>query len=317
MDDERIERLYAKLRRSLGNAICAALDDPTVVEIQINEDEKVWLDHLTSGKELLPQKTNAAHILDALGTLASLLDTEINKDKPSLQGELPIDNGSRVQGMIPPIVSNPVMVIRKRASSVFPLSDYIAKKRLSQHQHDLIVEALAARKNIVVAGGTRSGKTTFGNALLLKLNEMNPKERIVVMEDTIELQCQQENKVKLHTYRDIVTLNDLMRITMRLSPERIVIGEIRGGEALELLKSWNTGHPGGFTTIHANSALDALPRLEHLILEATSNPMREFIAKAVNIVIYFQHHPTVGPKAEQIIEIIGYKNGEYLWNPLG
>jgi type IV secretion system protein VirB11 len=287
-----------------------------VVEVQVNEDGAIWVDRLASGKEELAERMNAAYLLDALGTLASLLGKEINRDNPALLGELPIDNGSRVTGIVPPVVSSPTIVIQKRVSAVFSLSDYVREARLSERQHDIIAGALAARKNIVLSGGTGSGKTTFGNALLLKMNELSPDERVVIMEDTIELQCAHRNKTSLRTVKDLVTLNDLVRLSMRLSPERLIVGEVRGKEALELLKSWNTGHPGGFATLHANSAPAALSRLEQLILEATPTPMRELVAEAVDMVIHLQRHAVTGPRVEQIIEVHGVRGGEYVWNEI-
>jgi type IV secretion system protein VirB11 len=287
-----------------------------VVEVQVNEDGAIWADRLVSGKEWLGGKMDAAYLLDALGTLASLLGKEINRDNPTLLGELPIDNGSRVTGIIPPVVSSPTMVIRKRVSSLFSLSDYVREGRLSERQRGVIAGALTTRKNIVLSGGTGSGKTTFGNALLMEMNELSPDERVVTMEDTIELQCGQKNKTSLRTVKDLVSLNDLVRLSMRLSPERLIVGEVRGKEALELLKSWNTGHPGGFATLHANSAPAALSRLEQLILEATPNPMRELIAEAVDMVIHLQRHAVTGPRVEQIIEVHGIRNGEYVWNEI-
>jgi type IV secretion system protein VirB11 len=178
----------------------------------------------------------------------------------------------------------------------------------------VIAGALKARKNIVLSGGTGSGKTTFGNALLMEMNDLSPNERVVTMEDTIELQCGQKNKTSLKTVKDLVTLNDLVRLSMRLSPERLIVGEVRGKEALEMLKSWNTGHPGGFATLHANSASAALLRLEQLVLEVTPNPMRELIGEAVHMVIHLQRHVVTGPRVEQIIEVRGVRNGEYVWN---
>jgi type IV secretion system protein VirB11 len=264
---------------------------------------------------------DSAQLLDALGTLAMLLGTEITKEKPSLSGELPIDNGSRVQGIVPPVCASPIVVIRKRVSSVIPLDDYLKKEKITEKQYEIILNALGKRKNIILAGGTGSGKTTFGNALLLKLAKVTPDERVVIMEDTAELQCKMKNTVKLHTVKDkdgsdLITLNHLLRMTMRLSPSRIIIGEVRGGEALDLLKSWNTGHPGGFATVHANSALATLSRLEQLIMEAAPYPMKELIGEAVNIIILLQRHAAAGPRVEQIIEVHGYKDGEYIWNEI-
>ncbi|MCL1876393.1 MAG: P-type conjugative transfer ATPase TrbB [Synergistaceae bacterium] len=266
IDKESTDRLHEKLRRALGSTICAALNDPTITEIMVNPDGSIRLDRLAVGITNTGKKLAPENIIDSLGTVARLLDAEINKSNPILEGELPIDNGSRIEGIIPPASSGPLFSIRKKASRVFPLSDYIEKGKLSQMHHDRIVSALMDKKNILVSGGTGSGKTTFCNALLLKLSELLPNERVIIMEDTAELQCPIEDNVPLHTV-DVaeITLNKLLRATMRLRPDRIIVGEVRGGEALDLLKSWNTGHPGGFGTIHANSAAAALTRLEQLI----------------------------------------------------
>jgi len=315
IDKESTERLHEKLRRAFGSTICAALNDSTVTEIMVNPDGSIRLDRLAIGIENTGKKLAPENIIDALGTIARLLDTEINKDNPILEGELPIDNGSRIEGIIPPASSAPLFAIRKKASLVFPLSDYVVKEKLTPFHHDKIVSALMAKKNILVSGGTGSGKTTFCNALLLKLSELLPNERVIIMEDTVELQCPIKDSVPLHTVGNAeITLNKLLRATMRLRPDRIIVGEVRGGEALDLLKSWNTGHPGGFATVHANSAAAALTRLEQLIAEAINTPMRELIAEAVDMVIHLHRYAKTGPKIEEIIEVNGFENesGRYI-----
>lgn len=315
MDKESINRLYAKLRRALGRTICEALDDQKVVEIMVNPDGRIWIEKLAQGMYCAEELITPANVLDALGTMAALLGTAINPQSPILEGELPIDNGSRVEGAIPSIVPAPIITIRKKSSVVFPLSDYVEKGKLSREQHDFVLWSLKEKKNILVSGGTGTGKTTFCNALLSELCQIAPNDRVVIIEDTAELQCNVKNFVPLHTCGEIATLNKLLRTTMRLRPDRIVVGEVRGGEALDLLKSWNTGHPGGFATVHANSALSALTRLEQLISEVSASPMKELVAEAVDIVIHLKRGFS-GPTVEEIIQIDGIEGTKISWQKI-
>ena len=308
-NDEQQERFFAKLKRELGTTITLALEDPSVIEIMVNPDGSIWIERLGKGMERNAQKMARENLLAALGTIASLLETRITDTSPIIEGELPLD-GSRVEGMIPPVVENPCLVIRRRASAVFPLSRYLKEERITDGIYRFLRTAILEKKNILIAGGTGSGKTTFTNAILNELALLSPNERLVIMEDTVELQCSMENKLSMRT-TDTVNMNKLLRTAMRSRPDRIIVGEVRGGEALDLLKSWNTGHPGGVATLHANSAEAALIRLEQLISEVNQHKMPELIAEAIDVIIYLQRYGQGGPRVTDVIKVIGFNGVKY------
>jgi type IV secretion system protein VirB11 len=240
---------------------------------------------------------------------------ELNKANPVLEGYFPLD-GSRVEGAIPPVSPDgPSMTIRKHASTVIPLSQYIGERRISPDAAEYLRESIREARNILVAGGTSSGKTTFVNALIRELLEIAPQDRLVVIEDTIELNCATANKQNFVTSEE-VNMRKLLKTAMRYRPDRIIIGEVRGGEALDLLKSWNTGHPGGFATVHANNAHASLLRLEQLIAEVSVTPMQALIAEAVNIVVYMKEFGRLGRQVTEIIHVTGFKEGEYRYEPV-
>jgi type IV secretion system protein VirB11 len=312
-DAERQRRSLEKLRHELGPLICSALDDSEVIEIMVNPDGRIWLDRTRTGMKHTGTKISRARRTAALGTIAAMLDTKINASWPILEGELPLD-GSRVEGTLPPISEGPGITIRKHSSAVFPLSRYIEEERLSEEWGAYLKKAVESRKNILVAGGTGSGKTTFTNALLDVVNELSPEDRLVVLEDTPELRYSLENVYPLRTdEKSEITMQRLVKTSLRLRPDRIVMGEVRGKEALDLLKSWNTGHPGGISTLHANSAASALIRLEQLISEASVSPMKELIGEAVDIVVFLQRRAKKGPVVTEILEVKGVdaKSGIY------
>jgi type IV secretion system protein VirB11 len=245
-----------------------------------------------------------------LGTIASYLNTTITSTNPILECELPID-GSRFEGLLPPIVNKPTFTIRKKASQIFTLEEYYHQKTLSKEQYLQIKKAIynsedteQSKKNILIVGGTGSGKTTLANAIIDGIVQQTPNDRVVIIEDTAEIQCAAKNAVILRTSNKVNMLM-LLRATMRLRPDRILVGEVRGAEALDLLKSWNTGHSGGIATIHANSARAGLTRLELLISEATIAPMQTLISEAINIVIFITKTKN-GRTVKEIIEVTGY-----------
>lgn len=307
--DESRQRVLDKLKKELGATVRGALEDPEVVDVILNPDGKLWVNRLGKGKTFTGEVMLPHMALSMLGTVATLLQTEINRENPILQGELPID-GSRIEGVIPPITAAPVFAIRKKAAAVFPLSAYVDQGRMTEEQKEIIQKAIRERKNVLICGGTGSGKTTLGNAILRELAEQCPSERAVILEDTVELQCALEDKTELRTWGKI-KLTTLLHATLRLLPDRIIVGEIRGAEVLDLLKSWNTGHPGGFATVHANDALSALTRLELLMIEADVPPNPRLIAEAVDIVVFFTKAARIGPKLQEIIEVLGFENGNY------
>ena len=241
-NNEVIRRNLDKLRREMGATIRQAMDDPVVIEVMLNPDGSVWTDKLGIGMEYLCDMSEV-QALQMLGTIAHMLGTVVNYHHPKVEGELPGD-GSRVEGVIPPIVPRPVFNIRKKASAVFSLDEYVESGRAEEKDAELLREAIKERKNILVVGGTGTGKTTFTNAILNEMRLLTPQHRLVILEDTQELQCTMKNFIAMRTNSD-VSMQDLLKITMRQRPDRIVVGEVRGREALDMLKAWNTGHPGG------------------------------------------------------------------------
>lgn len=303
MDGEKQIRVQQKLLRELGPVITAALQDPAVIEIMLNPDGKLWIEKMGAGcvhgGDMTPSAAEAL-----MGTIATCLQTVVNRENPILEGELPF-NGSRFAGVVPPIVAAPSFTIRKRASRVFTLAEYVTQGVMTEAQCSLLRDAIRDRQNIVLVGGTGSGKTTLVNALIDEIARNYPDHRLILIEDTAELQCSAENKLTLHT-ADAVDMLRLLRFTMRSRPDRIVVGEVRGAEALAMLKAWNTGHPGGICTVHANGALAGLIRLESLVAEATpTTPQQKLIAEAVNVVAVISKTPE-GRRLTEILHVEGY-----------
>jgi type IV secretion system protein VirB11 len=316
--EEFTRRNMEKLRFELGGEICAALDDPAVIEIMVNPpDGKIWLDIIATGIKYTGETIPAARTLAAIGTIAAMLKTEVNDRIPILQGELPI-GGARVEATIPPVSKSPGITIRKHSSVVFPMTQYVDEKRITVEGHAFLREALRTRKNILVAGGTGSGKTTFVNSLLAMLRDICPADRILLLEDTPELRCEMENVYSMCTVTSVagkseVSMQTLVQTSLRQRPDRIIVGEVRSGVALDLLKSWNTGHPGGICTVHANSAESSLIRLEQLISEVSVNSMKALVGEAVDVVVFLKRRAGTGPAVTEIMTVKGYdgKSGEY------
>jgi type IV secretion system protein VirB11 len=269
------------LRTALGAQIAAWLVDPAVVEIMLNPDGRLWLDRAGEGLSDTGQVMSSADGERIIRLVAHHVGAEVHAGCPRVSAELP-RTGERFEGLLPPVVSAPAFAIRKAAGVVFTLDDYAAAGVMSQGDADLLRAAVAARRNILIAGATSSGKTTLANALLAEMAKSG--DRIVLIEDTRELQCAARNLVALRTKDGVASLADLVRASLRLRPDRIPIGEVRGAEALDLLKAWGTGHPGGVATLHAGSALGALRRLEQLIQEAVPVPPRALIAETIDLI---------------------------------
>lgn len=306
--DTSSSRLLAMLQTALGPTVGSLLTDDTVIELMLNQDGRLWSDRLGIGRQdtghtISPEDAERIIRLVATGTGA-----ECNDSKPLLSAELP-GTGSRFQGVLPPIVQAPVFTIRKKALLIFTLDDYVSQGIMTVRQKAAILDAVHSKQNILVTGGTGTGKTTLVNAVLNEVAATN--ERIVIIEDTLELQCTAPDTVFLRAREGVATMNDLLRATMRLRPDRIVVGEVRGPEALSLLKAWNTGHPGGCATVHANSARAGLTRLEQLIQEAVISVPRELIAEAVDIVIHIERAGH-GRKIKEIYRVEGVEGGNYL-----
>ncbi|SCB49625.1 P-type conjugative transfer ATPase TrbB [Rhizobium multihospitium] len=300
-------RLVRKLQEALGDQLCVALDDPTVVEIMLNPDGRLFIERLGHGIAAAGELslTSAEMII---GTVAHALQSEVDTEQPIISGELPI-GGHRFEGLLPPVVARPAFTIRRRASRLIPLEDYVRSGIMTDYQASTIRSAISARLNIIISGGTGSGKTTLANAVIDEIVKSAPEDRLVILEDTAEIQCAAENAVLLHT-SDTIDMARLLKSTMRLRPDRIVVGEVRDGAALTLLKAWNTGHPGGVATIHSNTAMSALRRLEQLTAEASQQPMQDVIGEAVDLIISIERTPR-GRRVREIIEVERYANGQY------
>jgi type IV secretion system protein TrbB len=303
------ERRRSSLARALGPAIADALAAPDVVEAMVNADGQVWLDRVGRGLEATPHALSAPDRETAIRILAHEAGEIVGEERPALAAILP-QSAARVQALLPPLVSAPILAIRKRPTRIYRLAEYVADGIASEQQAQALIAAVEAKANIVVAGGAGSGKTTLLNALLAE-NAFHDA-RVVILEDTAELQCAAPNAVQLLTKRTTppVAMRDLVQMTLRLRPDRIVVGEVRDGAALEVLKAWNTGHPGGLLTLHANSALDALLRLEDLTLEQSSHAPRRLIASAVDLVVFITRTPT-GRTVSEIARVRGVSNDTY------
>jgi len=281
LKSEAVSRGARMLRTALGPAIAAWLEDPSVVEVMLNPDGRLWIDLLTEGLSDTGKRLSAADGERIVRLVAHHVGAEVHAASPRVSAELP-ETGERFEGLIPPVVAAPAFAIRKPAVAVFTLDDYAAVGIMTAEQAAVLREAVAERRNVLVAGGTSTGKTTLVNALLAEVAKTT--ERVVLIEDTRELQCKAPNLVALRTKDGVASLSDLVRSSLRLRPDRIPIGEVRGAEALDLLKAWGTGHPGGIGTIHAGSALGALRRLEQLIQEAVITVPRALIAETINLI---------------------------------
>ena len=282
------DRRRTMLRTAMGPAIAAALGDPRVIEIMVNPDGSLRLDILGEGRVDSGIVMSVAQVERIIRLVASYARAEIHSDAPIISAELPPHAegraGERFEGVLPPVATGPCFAIRKPAERLYRLADYVADGLMSPDAARILSLNVVERHNIVVAGGTSSGKTTLANALLAEMAGLD--ERVILIEDTRELQSPAADTVALRTRVGAVSMADLLRSTLRLRPDRIVIGEVRGPEALDMLKAWNTGHPGGIATVHANSAPAALTRIEQLVQEAVVTVPRRLIAEAVDLIVF-------------------------------
>jgi type IV secretion system protein VirB11 len=310
--EEQTRRVAESLKRQLG-PFCPLLAAPDLVELMLNADGTVWAERL--GQGMRPVGTMRATSAESfIGTVASTLRGTVTRESPILECELPGDppfEGARFEALVPPVVPAPVFTIRRKASAVFTLAEYERQGIMSARQRRAIEAAVVQRRNILIVGGTGTGKTTLANAVIEQIVMATPQHRLVIIEDTSELQCSADNAVALRA-TDTVDMQRLLRATMRLRPDRIIVGEVRGGEALSLLKAWNTGHPGGVCTVHANHARAGLRRLEQLIAEASRAPMRVLIAEAVNLIVAIARTDAApGRRIDEVVAVTGVTNDEY------
>lgn len=300
-------RRIEQMRRILGPEIAALFDDTGVVEIMANPDGRVFVERLGSGISPLGE-IDASRVQSLLGLMADYLHTTVSRDRPIVEGAMPIEFlRSRFAGAIPPMVEGASFSIRLPARSVYTLDQYVEAGIITAAQLDTLSDAVLSRKNILVSGGTGSGKTTLANALIDRISKLSDiGTRIVIIEDTRELQCTAPNVVQFLTDDDAgIDMTRLLKLTLRYRPDRILVGEVRDKAALALLKAWNTGHPGGIATLHANNPEAALLRLDQLCQEAGVPAQQTLIHEAVDIVLQIardREHPA-GRRITAIYEV--------------
>jgi type IV secretion system protein VirB11 len=310
--DEQARRLTDSLKRQLGR-FCPLLTERAVVELMLNPDGMLWVDRLGQPMEAVG-KMAASNAESFIATVASTLRSAVTRENPIIECELPQEppfNGSRFEALIPPVVSAPVFAIRRKASAVFTLKEYEHQGIMSARQRAAIETAVAERRNILVVGGTTTGKTTLTNAIIDEMVQVAPHHRLAIIEDTAEIQCAAPNAVVMRA-TDNVDMQRLLKATLRLRPDRIIVGEVRGGEALAMLKAWNTGHPGGVCTVHANHARAGLTRIEQMIAEVSQTQMRALIAEAVNLIVSIvRTHTAPGRRIHEVLAVTGFCDGDY------
>ncbi len=311
--DATLLRTETMLKTAMGPCITGALANPKVVEVMVNPDGCIWLDRHGDGRVNTGVMMPDAEAERVIRLVGSHIGQDVTTEHPIVSAELP-GGGERFEGLIPPVTTAPSFSIRKAAVQIFTLDDYVDAGTLSPLRRDVLQMAIAKKLNILIVGGTGSGKTTLANALLHEVAKTG--DRVVIIEDTRELQCASPDQVSLRTQAKSVTMADLVRSTMRLRPDRIIIGEVRGGEALDMLKAWNTGHPGGISTIHGNCAISGLQRLEQLVGEVSASIPRTLISQAIDMTVFIEGR---GPdrRVSSIREVVcpdAEEEGEY-WAP--
>lgn len=304
-------RLLSGLEEDLGERINGLFADALCEDIVLNHDGTLWAKRFGSGW----QQEGTLHAHDAVGVIksvATLRGIEANEDHPIIETILP-SNGCRFQGVLPPLVQSPIFAIRIRARQIYTIDDYVAQGALSNDQGELLKATISDRKTILVSGSTGSGKTTLLNAFIHHLATLRENPRVLLIEDTPELQCTLANHTALLASAKTSMLACLST-AMRLIPSRIIVGEVRGAEALSMLKAFNTGHRGGLSTIHANHARAALLRLETLVQEAVPHfDAQPLIAEAIDVIVHIDGPTETHPRrVSEIVTVAGYQDGYQL-----
>tara|TARA_R110002051_G_C8757399_1_gene501146 strand:+ start:4311 stop:5312 length:1002 start_codon:yes stop_codon:yes gene_type:complete len=310
-DANALERTADMLTTALGEQITDALSDPTVIEIMTNPDGRLWIERHGEGRKDTGSELSPHEVERVIRLVASHTGRDVTRAAPIISAELPL-GGERFEGVLPPVSEQPCFSIRKPAARIFTLDDYVDEGVMSPQNAAALKLAVLEKENILIVGGTGSGKTTLANALLAEIAQTG--DRVILLEDTRELQCSAPDTVALRTQPGSVTLSDLVRSTLRLRPDRIIVGEVRGGEALDMLKAWNTGHPGGIATVHANSAEAGLYRLEQLVGEVVHTVPFELIAETIDCVVFIRRKDGVR-QVESILKLDRQCGDGYLLKP--
>ena len=299
------------------------IKDDTITEVMINGYENIFIEQNGRLFKLDKKFESQRKLEDIIQRIVGLAGREVNQANPICDTRLP--DGSRVNVVLPPIaLCGPTMTIRKFSKTPMTIDRLIKYGSITQEIADKLEMLVKAKYNIFISGGTGSGKTTFLNALS---NYIPKDERVITIEDSAELQITGvQNLVSLETRNantsgsGQITIRDLIKSSLRMRPERIVVGEVRGGEALDMLQAMNTGHDGSLSTGHANSTYDMLSRLETMVLQGAEGlpleAIRQQIASAVDIIIHLSRLRDKSRKTMEITEVVKYENGHIVLNPL-
>ncbi len=305
---EQRERLIEKLTREIRGPLLKSLNDDDVIEIVCNADGTVWqLDRTDRWEEI--DSLSHAKADSIISTVAALTDSLINAASPQLQCAFPLD-GSRFQGLVPPAVTSPIFDIRKHSKHIYTLDEYVEAQIISYQQAESIEKAIVERKNILISGGTCSGKTTLAKTLIELAHLRGAQgERFIIIEDTREIHCNAPNIVSMHAYtRDL--LPHFTQVAMRLRPDRVILGEVRGREAYDLMYLLNSGHPGSFTTIHANDARLALHKFLMLARESGEEVHPQRIVECFDVVVAIKRTPA-GIRVSEVVEVTDYQGTDF------
>lgn len=266
-DKEKKLRLNTNFMSDIS-CIKRYLDDPIVTDISIIGTGEIIIKKFARGKIFTGEKIQPSKVRGIILSAAALLDKQIDPigGIPKLEAVIPPPYSARITGLLPPWVENPEVTFRKPPKEVFSLESYVENGRMKQNEYDLICEYIKERKNLLIGGGTGSGKSTLTNAVIQKMTEFTPNDRFYIVEDVPELQCNAHDKTMIAV--NPIHAAEAVRTALRWTPDRIIFGEVRYGEvANELIKAWNTGHTGNVTTVHADSCSSMLIRMEDLLRE--------------------------------------------------
>jgi type IV secretion system protein VirB11 len=310
---QSLERRRSMLRTALGPVVSAWLDEPQVVDVLLNPDGSLWVERLGEERIATGDRLTPADAERIIRLVADHVGAEAHAGSPVVSAELP-EGGERFEGLLPPVVVAPIFAIRRRAATDLVLADYIRTGVLTDFEAAFLDSAMRERRNVVIAGDAKTGKTTLARTILQIAAETG--DRLILLEDRREISLPHGNVVALLAKDGVASLSDLVRSALRLSPDRIPVGEVRGKEAIDLLDAWSTGHAGGVATIHAKSTVGALYRFEQLCLRTIVNPPRELIAETVDVIVLVTVR-SGRRRVEQIVEVLGLdERGGYRLAPV-
>lgn len=315
-----VERIFNAFRGY--DVLQPLIDDETITEIMVNNHKEIFIERHGETTKMPTAFESEQKLEDIIQAIVSKVDRVVNESSPIVDARL--QDGSRVNVVLPPIaLAGPVMTIRKFPAKPLTIEDMISFGSISEEAADFLKSLVQSQYNIFIGGGTGSGKTTFLNVLS---NFVPEQERIITIEDSAELQIHNvPNLVSMETRnantegKGEINIRDLIKTSLRMRPNRIIVGEVRGAEALDMLQAMNTGHDGSISTGHANSTKDMLSRLETMVLSGASLPVeviRKQISSAIDIMIHLARLRDHSRKVVAISEMIGVENGEIQLNPL-